>query len=365
MDKILDRDVYEFINECLEPVETRKSAAELLEHPFLKNIDDESNNRVVHLKSMDSDNPEVQVQVIDASPELPRRSQSFQIPRSQERKETSSLESPRDQLSVKTQRSGGNTQRFNPHSPPISSSPRDDNVQPPNALYPSKIEPIHVDSNSENENHTGIVITVLTPQHKDDLSILTMELSLIVGNQVTHIEFEYNTNEDTPISVATEMVRELDLLETNIGAISEYIQAKVQEYQQHIKPRSLTKEIHVGNLPDQFSGIKVNPMVRSFSEQPRSTTSPHREEGYFHHSQDMKHTLMESGVTLEEQQDSDDEAISMENIRLDQTNELQNFKLIAETNNASCDAALKAFEDLTLNDIIVDTVERKEEVKTE
>lgn len=39
--RLKDADIIEFLEECLAPVETRKSAAELLQHPFLQNLDDD------------------------------------------------------------------------------------------------------------------------------------------------------------------------------------------------------------------------------------------------------------------------------------------------------------------------------------
>jgi hypothetical protein len=71
---------------------------------------------------------------------------------------------------------------------------------------------------------------VAASEQPRDSNIISLRFSLAVGDQNTVVEFDYNISKDTPIQVATEMVRELQLAEASIPMIADYLDAKVEEY---------------------------------------------------------------------------------------------------------------------------------------
>lgn len=295
---IKDAEVLEFINECLAPLEQRKSAAELLAHPFLQNVDDESNNRFIELaesppNSLNGHPPNPPNYAIESSgykSGSPRFHSSY-LNNSQDRNEG--------------------------QSKPISIHP----------MYDSKIKPIHV--NSPNQNQGGMDITVLTPEDNSaDPHIINLSLSLAFGNQVSRIEFDYNINEDTPLEVAKEMIVEFDLPESNIQTISEYIEKIVDEYMQHMNSKSKFKS---PDLPTTVIDIIPNGILKSFSERVISLKNSTDDGGKPRELEKSKSSNFTFPFHFDEELKKEEK-------------KLQKLKLIAETNKSSCDAALKAFE---------------------
>lgn len=384
LEKLKSRDIeiYNFIEECLEPVESRKSAAELLDHPFLKNIDDESNNRILEFNTEFVSPPIPHRGSIKYSPDesLAETSSTVESPPStthvienntsqdnlinkdtntnnddstHENTEEKPVTPPRtpgtsDEI-TKLNKYGGSQRFHTPISDPNSSQLNDQksntsSVKSHYPMYDSKIKPIHV-GYSADQNRADMNITVLSPDENDtDPRIINLSLTLAVGEQVSHIEFDYNMELDTPIEVAKEMVREFELNESNVLEISEYIDAKVMEYKQHIKPKSPPQVLKISN-----DGKKPN-ITRSSSHQimsvKRKNSNPYIESPRSQDMSDIDKTMLSfESVNLEDQEEiNDHDKINEPEREIKKGDELQDFKLIAETNNASCDAALKAFE---------------------
>lgn len=192
--------------------------------------------------------------------------------------------------------------------------------------YSSKIKSISIDTTDDQKD---IDITV-HQDVKNDVSssdkVLTLGLSLSVGSEVSYVEFEYVQGKDTPLEVATEMVRELDLSESNIIDISRYIEAKIEEYFENVN------RINGNNNNAQ----KAAHLKRSYSEgQPLFVTRRNEPRNCDPFSYQM-FMPQNATVLFEDSPTSFSEEKS--------TNALLKFKSIAESNNASCDAALKAFE---------------------
>lgn len=295
---IKDPEVLEFIDECLAPVEKRKSAAELLAHPFLQNIDDESNNRFIELVESSPSNLNDQLCVNNPLESIGYKSGS-----------------PRFHSSILNSTNFTNEGS----SKPISIHP----------MYDSKIKPIHV--NSPNQNQGGMDITVLSPENNStDTNTINLSLSLAFGNQVSRIEFDYNINEDTPIEVAKEMVVEFDLPESNIQTISEYIEDIVDEYMQHMNS-TRKSTIKSPDIPTAVIDIVPNRILKSFSERIISLKNSKKDEEILKYNE------------LEKSKSSNFTFPFDEELKKEESH-LQKLKLIAETNKSSCDAALKAFE---------------------
>jgi hypothetical protein len=72
--------------------------------------------------------------------------------------------------------------------------------------------------------------SVTSSEQPRDLNVISLRFSLAIGDQSTVIEFDYNISKDTPTQVATEMVRELQLADSSIPMIADYLDAKVEEY---------------------------------------------------------------------------------------------------------------------------------------
>lgn len=323
LERILDEDVYNFINECLQPAELRKSATELLKHEFLQNIDSELNNRMISLLDKEVTSKS-SVALKEKDQEATKCLSSDDIERFQFISKSQSLNiHPKSKLST--------SDDYRTNSDVFCN-------------YNSKIKPILVDS-PDDSNQKDIDITVHpSPEVEDSLnhSLLTLRLSLGVGSELTNVEFEYDQDKDTPTDVATEMVRELDLSESNIEDISEYIEAKVDEYFENVNRKS--------DIDDNKK--KSYMLKRSYSEgQPLIVTRKRDDEtflsarptNYSSFSESLSlHSVPDASVILDELDDSSELAGIHENDR--SVDELLNFKIIAESNNASCDAALRAFE---------------------
>lgn len=384
LEKLKSRDIeiYNFIEECLEPVESRKSAAELLDHPFLKNIDDESNNRILEFnnepisppvphRGSNANSPSPDESLAETSSTI-EQSSSFQGGESNnntksitnnniangslventntEEKPNTPPRTPGHSDEITKLNKYGGSQRF--HTPISDPNTIQLNDQKSNLssmklhypLYDSKIKPIHVGYSSD-QNTADMNITVLSPdENETDPRIINLSLTLAVGEQVSHIEFDYNMELDTPIEVAKEMVREFELSESNILEISEYIDAKVMEYKQHIKPKSPINVLKLSN------DSKRPNITRSTSHQimsvKRKNSSSFNESRRSQDLSDIDKTMIHfESVNLEDQEEiNDHDKINEPEREIKNGDELQDFKLIAETNNASCDAALKAFE---------------------
>lgn len=361
--KSIDLEVYNFIEECLHPVETRKSAAKLLEHPFLT-IDEISNNRSLEFSS-DQISPTVNKLSKQPSPSSltkPSDPSSSKFPIEINDEPSSEIVNKRSSVNLETTsdepktppqslqalddilRNNKNTGSHRFHTPHDHNDESNEHQRLSNSIHPlydSKIKSINVGYSSDQQYQADMNITVITPiENTSNPAIINLSLTLALGKQVSHIEFDYNIEFDTPVEVAKEMVREFELSESNVTLISEYIDAKVLEYRQHIKPKSpqqilkITKDLE-----------NAKPIVRSSSHQPisvrRKNSGNTLESPRSQDMSDIDRSCFES-VNLEDEETNDTFPLSERTSK--KGDEVQDFKLIAETNNASCDAALKAFE---------------------
>jgi hypothetical protein len=388
--RIADPDVYTFIDDCLQAVEHRSSAAELLKHPFLQNIDDDSNNKLIDLRS--------EAETIEWLDKIKKDAIPFEFRPSWQKR---NLQGPRSGLPAAHATPGvgahapeaGATNAG--HATPVTSHPTAGSSGPfaPTAGGPTLHAgaPVVVVTNpdeltigtgeSEEEeedeldfdgddydeddvddddmdddvafSHTtppimpvagpGAVpaqhpyyhpahvahptqpaaapvhkpVTVTTPvvppvaaptvpvtqppvtfhptsigtagddtislkidagwppsgvplqQVPADPTTVNLKCSLTIGRQVTVIEFEYNIVRDTPLQVATEMVRELQLGDNCVPEIAAYLEAKVTEY---VKQRNLP--LHPVS-DERLRALREQLIVQSANE-PLRLSSPGR-----------------------------------------------------------------------------------------
>jgi len=310
--RIIDKDVYDFISECLMPVEERKSASELLKHEFLQNIDSESNNRMISLR----DKP----LILDESD--PKEKDAKQV------NTTLSSDGGDIYMVMKSQSLNIDLKSKYNRSRKIYSDI--------NCNYNSKIKPILVESPDDSQKDIDITVHSQTELNSSSRHLLTLRLSLGVGSELTCVEFEYDQVKDTPTDVAKEMVRELDLSESSIEDISEYIEAKVEEYYENLHKSPSDRRSYV--LKRSYSEGEPLIVIRKKDDETflstQSLTSPYYDQSF--------RIAPDSSVNLDESDESSD-LVSIDNEEKSD-DELTNFKLIVESNNASCNAALRAFE---------------------
>lgn len=330
--RIADPDVYTFIDDCLQAVENRSSAAELLKHPFLQNIDDDSNNRGIELRNEADTTEWVDKMNRDAvpfefKPSWQKRSAAASVrpnagvpsghsphpatageagvsitstsstgsngpfapaagistlragapvvvvTNPDEMNGGQSEEEEEDEfdfdgedfdeddgddldddvafshttppiLPVGHGHSGYGHPAATPHSqlppqvahPPAQAArppvvvPPPVVVQPPPAAHPTTLTAPLDDMTSLKIDAGWPAAGLPGNQPPLDPTVVNLKCSLTIGRQVTVIEFEYNIVKDTPLIVATEMVRELQLGDNTIPDIAAYLEAKVTEY---------------------------------------------------------------------------------------------------------------------------------------
>lgn len=328
----MDKDLSNFIQECLQPVETRKSAAELLLHSFLENIDDLANNRNIQLLPK----PQEEIPIVSQTKESKECSDMPVQPE----------DIPRSRL---LQTCPENNRRDIMYSSPKHTAKPFDIPIDPIPRYNSKIKPILLCSGENTQGDMDLTVEV-APENSNNSSqteMLTLKLTLDLGYEVTTVEFDYHVGKDTPLDVSLEMVRELELYESNVQAISQYIDAKVQEYLNHMN------RLH--DFP--LKAPKRLPLQRSYSDYPlyvgrrNDILRPNFSYGVTSISDRSTLMLFDATVVLDDPEgnlltrdDEMTELISTPQQRDKSFEELQSFKMIARSNNESCDAALKAFE---------------------
>lgn len=307
-ERIIDRDVYEFIDECLKPIEERKSAAELLKHEFLQNIDSEENNRMISLRDvpLTSNIPSPNVRVVNPL-----------FATSSERSTSSKAQSLN--IDLKSKYCGNrkaNSDVF--------------------CNYNSKIKPIHVDSPDDSQKDIDITVHSQPELNNASRRLLTLRLSLGVGSELTCVEFEYDQDKDTPTDVAKEMVRELDLSESSIEDISEYIEAKVDEYYENLFKKPNERRPYV--LKRSYSEGEPLMVARKRDDDTFLSTKPLSSLYY-----EQMNYAPDASINLDDSDDSSELAGIHDNEE-ESDDELGNLKLIVESNKASCNAALRAIE---------------------
>lgn len=235
--KIKNKSVREFIYLCLKDKDERPSAAELLQHPFLK-IDEEKDDEIFYYGEA---KPEVEEEVLPSSVKYIPPSQRYP----NERVKTTNATTPMNEMEKSIK-------------PLISKqSEEEDEV----SFDDTEV----TEGDEQDDDEKSIAKVVVVDKPKDENQTIEMKLYLKINGVYKEIKFPFSLKDDTAIEVAREMAAELaqnELTEQDCVRIANAIDEALIE--EKLKPKQSITELKEPIVPTTTE----NPTIPKSISQP-------------------------------------------------------------------------------------------------